>query len=281
MYTIHALVEYHCIPVLYALLESKDQSTYLRMWDAITNLEGRLSPSIIMLDFEKAAHNAASEIFTNVTLKGCLFHLAKSLWRKIQETSSVLTRYKERSEGNEVRLFARCLIGLAFLPLDEVETGLKNLQEAPDYPPILDPIYAYFQDTYIGRRIGGKKRGRRPRQKALFEPTVWNVQQQTELDLPRTNNAVEGWHTQFASKVVGVPHPTVFKLIRGFMKEHSNATTNLVLINSGHDLVSTKKKFATRSKRMQRLIQNYTLQSTHGSQDRLTFLKGIAANLSL
>ena len=50
-------------------------------------------------------------------------------------------------------------------------------------------VIDYFEDTYIGRlRPGGHRRA------PLFDLALWNMYEQTIGDLPRTNNAVEGWH---------------------------------------------------------------------------------------
>ncbi|CAF4583389.1 unnamed protein product, partial [Didymodactylos carnosus] len=40
---------------------------------------------------------------------------------------------------------------------------------------------------------------------------------QVDLDLPRTNNAVEGWHTAFHN-VVG-DHPSIYKFIKDIIRE--------------------------------------------------------------
>ena len=50
-------------------------------------------------------------------------------------------------------------------------------------------VIDYFEDTYIGRlRPGG------PHRAPLFDLALWDMHDQMIGDLPRTNNAVEGWH---------------------------------------------------------------------------------------
>ena len=50
-------------------------------------------------------------------------------------------------------------------------------------------VIDYSEDTCIGRlRPGGHRRA------PLFDLALWNMYDQTIGDLPRTNNAVEGWH---------------------------------------------------------------------------------------
>jgi transposase-like protein len=38
-----------------------------------------------MIDFEAAIWTALREVFTKATVKGCVFHLAQSVWRKVQD----------------------------------------------------------------------------------------------------------------------------------------------------------------------------------------------------
>jgi len=42
-----------------------------------------LAPRVVVTDFEKAAMNAFAEIFSNVTVNGCHFHLCQSVLRKV------------------------------------------------------------------------------------------------------------------------------------------------------------------------------------------------------
>ena len=62
-------------------------------------------------------------------------------------------------------------------------------------------VIDYFEDTYIGRlHPGGHCRA------PLFDLALWNMYDQMIGDLPRTNNAVEGWHQRFQANV-GAYHP--------------------------------------------------------------------------
>ena len=57
-------------------------------------------------------------------------------------------------------------------------------------------VIDYFEDTYIGRLRPGVHR-----RALLFDLALWNMYDQTIGDLPRTNNAVEGWHRRFQANV--------------------------------------------------------------------------------
>ena len=75
-----------------------------------------------------------------------------------------------------------------------------------DFPLDAQAVIDYFEDTYIGRlRPGGHRRA------PLFNMELWNMYNQTIDDLPRTNNAVEGWHRSFQANV-GAYHPNFWTL---------------------------------------------------------------------
>src|SRR5277367_6272891 len=56
--------------------------------------------------------------------------------------------------------------------------------------PSIEQLRDYFEDTYIGRVVGRRRR----RQQPLFPPPVWNVNDRIQEHLPRTNNCIEAWH---------------------------------------------------------------------------------------
>ena len=94
------------------------------------------------------------------------------------------------------------LAAVAFVPTTDVIRAFESLSEnlPPDAPA--QAIIDYFEDTYIGRfRPGGQRRD------PLFPITVWNMYKQTLQGLPRTNNAVEGWHRSFQARTSASPIP--------------------------------------------------------------------------
>ncbi|CAF1252221.1 unnamed protein product [Didymodactylos carnosus] len=61
---------------------------------------------------------------------------------------------------------------------------------------------------------------RNRRRNSRFSVLMWNCFSRVDLDLPRTNNAVEGWHTAFHN-VVG-DHPSIYKFIKDIIREEQN-----------------------------------------------------------
>ena len=97
------------------------------------------------------------------------------------------------------------LAALAFVPLPDVIDASESV--ADEFPLDAQKVINYFEDTYIGRlRPGGHRRA------LLFDLALWNMYDQTIGDLPRTNNAVEGWHRRFQANV-GAYHPYFWKFI--------------------------------------------------------------------
>ena len=58
LYTIHALTTIGTIPCVYALLTNKQQATYTTLLNELKNIEARLDPSSVMIDFEIAVINS-------------------------------------------------------------------------------------------------------------------------------------------------------------------------------------------------------------------------------
>ena len=77
--------------------------------------------------------------------------------------------------------------------------------------------------TNIYRNSIGVMRGRTRRENPLYPVSFWNVKKRVDEDLPRTNNAVEGFHSALRSSNA-CKHPNVWKLIAALKKRR--ITTN-------------------------------------------------------
>ena len=53
-------------------------------------------------------------------------------------------------------------------------------------------LLIYFEDNFIGRKMSRNRRSH-----SRFAVSMWNCFSRISLDLPRTNNGVEGWHNAF------------------------------------------------------------------------------------
>lgn len=82
-----------------------------------------LNPSVIICDYEQAAHSAARNIFNDVRIQGCFFHLGQSLFRKIQAEGLANRYVKEENFA----LNLRKLWTLAFLPSEEIKDAFDQV----------------------------------------------------------------------------------------------------------------------------------------------------------
>ena len=108
---------------------------------------------------------------------------------------------------------------LAFLPINDVVEAFETLEEV--MPEKAQPIMDYFEDTYIGRLR------RRNRRAPCFPISMWNMHERIILDLPRTNNSLEGWHNHIQANVAA-HHPNIWKFLSVLKNEEAS---NRVRIN--------------------------------------------------
>lgn len=242
VYSIHININNTNLPVLYGLLPNKKGTTYKKFFKIIHVDLSVPSPNSINCDFELAAINAAKKVF-NCGINCCYFHLSQSLYRHIQ-TKKLL---KEWNLDPKLRQNFRRLQALAFIPINDVILGFEFIKsQAPKY---LEGLLAYFECNYIGR----KKKGIRinPR----FPMDLWNVNDRIKLDLPRTNNNVESWHSRLKPDVR--QNLCVAKVVELFRQEQNYMESDLVRLFKGEILSRCKTKVAERNENIKRVIMDY------------------------
>lgn len=93
LYSIHGVYRNSVIPLVFALLSDKQESTYQKLIEALQVLCPSWNPKTVMADFEKAAINAFQKAFNSAThqlsVSGCFFHLQKSIIRKVHVSSMI------------------------------------------------------------------------------------------------------------------------------------------------------------------------------------------------
>ena len=82
MYSIHGLIRGKTLPLLYSLLPNKNQRTYEELFRIVEQHVQR-KPTFITIDFEKAAENAFTTVFSQCEILGCFFHFKQCIWRHI------------------------------------------------------------------------------------------------------------------------------------------------------------------------------------------------------
>ena len=199
IFTIHALIRESIVPCIYVLLTNKYEASYKVVFDKLKSIEPSLDPISVMIDFEIATKNAITPVFPSSSIAGCFFHLGQSVWKKV---NNVGLREKYVSEEN-VRKLIKMMTCTAFLPTNDVIRGFEAIRNLENYDECLDVVFDYFEANYLGRPMTNN-RSRRPK----FPLSWWNIFNRVQMDLPRTNNSVEGWHTAFQGSL-SCSHPTI------------------------------------------------------------------------
>ena len=159
LYVFHYQYRDHVIPGIFVLMENRQQQTYAVLFDVITNslpANARGGPELFSVDFELGAVNSFKETFPESREAYCFFHLAQSLWQKLQESGHASAYLEE--DNTELRLQFHAIISICFVPPDDVPEAFRLLQE--NCLDELDEVINHIEDYYVlGRRRG---RGRRP-----------------------------------------------------------------------------------------------------------------------
>lgn len=265
LYTIHGIIDSKILPLIYLLLPNKKQVTYFTAFNEVKKLSANLCPDSIMMDFEKAVINVCKEIYPSAQIRGCFFHFKQSIYRKVQELG-----LKKRYDTDSVfSSRIRYLAALAFVPEAEVANAFEELISKQIIPDVAEGLLDYFEDVWIGRPDRQNSR-RAPK----FGIDMWNMYSNVELDLPRTNNSVEGWHTSFNS-LLSCSHPTIWKFLNTLKSEQSRNEMVYEKMIAGEEALPQKKKYKNHTDQLKKLVSNYK------KTDTMVYLKGLAYNFNL
>lgn len=266
------------LPLVYALLSSKEQRQYttvLRAVQAFAEDEigiQNFRPQRIMSDFEKGIINASSEVFEDAVLAGCFFHLGQSVYRKLQD-EGLQNRYN--GADGEIKIFTHMLTALAFVPLDDVRRVFNSLKN--EAPEDLEQVFNYFQEFYVsGRPARGRGRGRTRAVEPRYPPSFWNVYEATLNGQHRTNNISEGWHNRF-HVLMGKNHPDLYSALQQFQKEQGNTEISLIEVGLGKMLkAAPKRTWYENQNRLRNIVEQYDVY-----QNKLDYLRVLAYTIIL
>ena len=156
---------------------------------------------------------------------------------------------------------------LAFVPLDKVTDAFESLQETLSEE--ISTIVEYFEENYIGRLLRRHRRA-----VPVFESSMWNVHSRVCNNLPRTNNAVEGWNRKMQA-AMSCNHPNIWSFLRVLRREQSLNNVQLSQLFAGHTPQQPRKKYKDCSIRISNIVSDFQ------NRDILDYLKAIALNISL
>ena len=248
-------------PLLYALLPDKKKQTYEQLLQIIINIKPGLKSISIACDFEQAAIKAFQNIFPEVKIFGCLFHLSKNFRLKMCELD-LMSKYKNNAEFS---IGVKMVLALAFVKINDLDTAIEAITE--HIPPEVLPLLDWFEEFYVGRTIRNR---RRP---ARFPPVLWNVHERVLNKEDRTNNHAEAANRRLNLQM-GVQHPTLWTFITNLRKVQSGRDTFYQHLEAGNSPPKKKKKFIDVDKRIFKIVEDYN------NRNMLSFLRGIAQNIS-
>ena len=159
---------------------------------------------------------------------------------------------------------------MVFVPVDQVVHAFEALIDEELYPPEALPVIDYFEDTWIGRPC--RRNSRRP---PTFPLQMWSSYEGMKHDLPKTNNAIEGWHRAFLQQVSG-NHPSVWKFLEALQREQSLTEVKTEQLLSGMTCDKRKKKYRESETCLKNLISCFDDHS-----DIVEYVSAVAHNIRL
>ena len=112
---------------------------------AISNVLHSYRLQEVVLDFERAAWKAITEVF-NIQPRGCVFHWKQALWRKIAEVG-LGPSYKERSD---VYTLLSKLMALPYLPKEFIPPMFTKLAAKANTEKLEKVCFIILKDKDIG-----------------------------------------------------------------------------------------------------------------------------------
>lgn len=194
-------------PIIYALLPNKKGETYRKLFTMLIDLNPRLLPDSISIDFEIAAISAIKEAFPQLNVHGCYYHLTKNFWKKMGDIG-MISNYNNDANFS---VMVKMIILLAFVPIEDLDVATDLL--ADDLPDDIVPLLEWFKEYYIGRKNRRKLGHRSPQ----FPPEIWNLYQRVLTNQNRTNNHAEAANRRLNIQM-GVTNPTIWSFINCLKK---------------------------------------------------------------
>ena len=133
-------------------------------------------------------------------------------------------------------------------------------------PDEVEPILTYYEDNYIGRRRGNRRRNPR------YPHDLWNVYNESLGEEPKTTNSIEGWHRAFSGSL-GAVHPNIWKFIEFLRSEQALNAAKQGAFVAGRENRS-QKKYADAASRIKNIVKKFE------TTQPLIYLRSLAFNFN-
>ena len=147
-------------------------------------------------------------------------------------------------------LHVRMLYCMAYLPINDVPLALELVRAT--MPAAGQPLIAYFDRTYVNGPVLRKDANsanipaRRP---PLFLPSMWNVSERFNQELPTTNNHVEAWHRRMNAIIV-LDRPVFYTALHKLRLEQRHTEIQIARNYHGVRRKRQNRSIVERSKRL-------------------------------
>ena len=248
LYTDHGLSHGRYIVGAYGMLPNKRLDTYNEFLTQITNLTNHVNPQSVMIDFEKSMMGALDQVYSIVPQKGCLFHLSKNVYKRVQDEDMSQLYINDEEFRTKIRMIS----ALSFVTIaHKIQAfGVPSNHVGSQEQVILD----YFEINYIGEL----RRGRRlaPR----FPHMVWNMSLRVHNELPKTNNNLEGCHNRFADSFQQI-YAHIWKFIERLQNDSTLNQHSMVQKVSGAAVPPQRRVYYAINECIQLLVNNYAINN--------------------
>lgn len=165
------------VPVIYALLPNKSESTYVRLFTLVRD-KLKIQIKSFKSDYEIAIMNAVSRVFPEAAVTGCYHHFNDAIWKYVKKI-----KLNRTSDGRNV---ARMSAIIPLVPEKDIPAAWNYILEKAADTPEMRRFRRYFESTWYPKK----------------SPTVLSCAGQRH----RTTNALEGWHRRINARIPKKPN---------------------------------------------------------------------------
>ena len=183
LWAVHVFIKHdNCLKqvfVAFVLMSGKSTLDYEAVFKKLQQLRPNNQVTTVVADFEAATWRGAKNVFkTQISMKGCFFHFAQAVWRKIVNTELV----KDYHSDTGTRHFCKKLMSLPLIPYNKINQVYEELLSEYPLTPKLSNLCTYFERVWLNSKV--------------FTPESWSW-----FNEPiRTNNDVEGSHRRLNTR---------------------------------------------------------------------------------
>ena len=231
------------VPVAFGFLPDKQLVSYenflLLVLVACQRHGIRINLKKVYADYEINIHKGFKMVANWIKVRGCYFHFTQKIWREVQ-SKKFIGHY---ANDSGFRKFVRCIVGLPFLPIKEIQEAVDKLREVE----LEDTDQINFQKEmleYIERFwINGP-----------FPPSVWSCWPRQRFN---TNNHHEAYNSRL-NKMLNCFHPNPWILLMTIVKELNKAEDDMDSLTRAQRMPrTTRRKYKNLMECRKRLKTNY------------------------